>query len=283
VTTAAAVQTDPAGQFSFNDIGDGNWQIQPQKTGDIGGAITALDAVYALQAAASIRILTPEQQMACDVTGDGEVTAFDAVRILQYHVGLISQLPAAQLCNADWLFIPRPDPVSNQQVTQPALGPNACASGAIAFAPLVSQANNQNFSGVLLGDCSGQWQPASSAAEELSTGTIAAAEVQLKPYHRHGRSVRLALSVTNVSTLLALDAQVQYDPAQLIFRRITPVGSARQALAVANPDASGLTKIALASAEPMQPGRLLVLDFLAKPGQRDAPTVSLVSATASGE
>jgi len=158
--TVAVDQTDTTGQFAFPGIGAGDWQVQPSKTGATNNPVDVSDAVAVLEAAVNLRTLGAQQKFACDVSGDGVVDVNDAVLILQYLVGLIPRFPVAQTCNSDWLFIPEPAAVPNQQVINPQVSTSSCQpNGAISYLPLAGQADNQNFSGVLIGDCLGRWQP----------------------------------------------------------------------------------------------------------------------------
>src|SRR5262249_5236122 len=108
LTMIAQTQTDGTGQFLFTGLGSDSLQVQPQKMGDVGSAITPLDAVYMLQAALGLRTLSAAQLLTCDVSGNGTVGALDAALILQYSVGLISSFPAARTCGSDWAFMPAP-------------------------------------------------------------------------------------------------------------------------------------------------------------------------------
>ena len=64
--------------------------------GDVSGdgQITAYDAELVLQFVVGLIELSPEQQQAADVSGDGIITAYDADLILQYIVELISEFSA---------------------------------------------------------------------------------------------------------------------------------------------------------------------------------------------
>ena len=63
-------------------------QLTPRKLGDRGSAISALDAAYVLQHVVGMRTLDDAQQLACDVSGNGTLSALDATRILQLTVGM---------------------------------------------------------------------------------------------------------------------------------------------------------------------------------------------------
>jgi len=64
--------------------------------GDVSGdgEISAYDAALTAQAAVELSTLTAEQGRAADVNGDGEVNAYDAALIAQKAVGLIDKFPA---------------------------------------------------------------------------------------------------------------------------------------------------------------------------------------------
>ncbi len=157
--TPTSRQTDAAGRYAFTGLDGCDFHIEPQKPGGANNGITPLDAVYVLQSVVGSRSLDAQQQLACDVNGSGAVSPLDAVFILQQQVGTISRFPAADACGSDWLFVPTPALAANQQLIQPAITANACQAGAIEFTPLAGQLDNQDFSAVLLGDCTGDWQP----------------------------------------------------------------------------------------------------------------------------
>src|SRR5207244_35885 len=122
--------TDSLGSFSFSGLDAAAWTLQPRKLSPRGSEITAFDAAYALEAAVRLRTLTPEQAMACDVTGDGTVSAFDAVLILEYVVGMIDQFPVAKACGSDWAFVPDASASSTtMQLIEPQIQAGSCQPG----------------------------------------------------------------------------------------------------------------------------------------------------------
>ena len=145
------------GRYVVAGVPEGSWRIAPRKTGDRRTGLSALDAAYVLQAVAGTRTLDPQQALAGDVTGDGSVSALDATRILQFVVGALAQLPAAQTCGSDWLFVPAPAPAPSPSTALPALGPGTCERGAIGLSPLAGDAVGQDFRAVLIGDVTGNW------------------------------------------------------------------------------------------------------------------------------
>ncbi len=178
--TVGVDQTDTTGQFAFLGIGASNWQVQPSKTGANNNPVDVNDAVAVLEASVTLRTLGPQQQIACDVSGNGGVDVDDAVLILEYVVGLITRFPVAQSCNSDWAFVPEAAVVPNQQITNPQIATTACQpNGAITYLPLAGQANNQNFSGVLFGDCLGRWTPGTGAVPAMSIAPQGTAAIRV--------------------------------------------------------------------------------------------------------
>jgi hypothetical protein len=171
----ASVVTDTAGQFALNALAGDNCSIQPGKRGDAGTAITAADAAVALGAAVGLITLDAGQRMACDVSGDGQISAVDAVLILEYRVGLITSFPVADACQSDWVFVPVPATMPNQTSVPPQPGRNACQPGAIDWQSLSGEAAQQDFSAALFGDCNSTWQatgvPPPTATPTVAVGT----------------------------------------------------------------------------------------------------------------
>ncbi len=166
------VTADGNGQFAFTGVSSADWQLAPHKTGDIGTSIDVLDAVYALQAAIGLRSLSPAQQLACNVSGGGTVGVLDAVLILQYAIGLLPSFPVVNTCGSNWTFLPQPVGTLNEQIEPPQMTLSSCLPGVITFRPLMAAATDQNFSAVLFGDCSGRWQPSSTAADVTASAPI---------------------------------------------------------------------------------------------------------------
>ena len=155
--------TDTNGAYAFGDPGGGDWQVAPTKNGGANTGISTLDATYALQAVVGARTFTDYQRLACDVTGDGTVSSLDAARILQLVAGARDHMPAAEMCGSDWIFVPDPLSAPNQRLIAPQMSP-MCQQGAIAYEPLTTPLDSQNFVAILLGDCTGNWQAAAPAS-----------------------------------------------------------------------------------------------------------------------
>ncbi|MDX2170886.1 MAG: PQQ-dependent sugar dehydrogenase [Deltaproteobacteria bacterium] len=157
--TTVSVGTASNGAYLAAPLPMGNWTLVPRKTGGGNLGVATLDATWILQHIAQLRPFSPAQTKACDVTGDGTCSTLDASYILQYVATVIARFPAATRCDSDWLFLPLPMPAPNQSSSPPVLTSNSCQMGYITFAPLVDSAGAQNFTAVLLGDVTGNWQP----------------------------------------------------------------------------------------------------------------------------
>jgi hypothetical protein len=122
--------------------------------------VSALDAGYVLQAVAGLRALDATQTLACDVTGDGTLSALDASRILQRAVGMLARFPVAEVCESDFIFLPIPAaPIAGRTVPFRA-GGAACTPGAIELEPVTEDVGGLDFIAAAFGDCTGNWQPA---------------------------------------------------------------------------------------------------------------------------
>jgi hypothetical protein len=156
----SSVASDAAGAFTFANLQVGDWRLEPRKIGDLNNGISSLDASYVLQSMVGLRTLDANQRLACDVSGNGTLSALDAALILQFKVGLILQLPVTQTCGSDWVFVPTPSAALNQQLVNPVISTGSCQHGAISYQPFTGgTVSGQDFSAILFGDCTGNWQP----------------------------------------------------------------------------------------------------------------------------
>ena len=272
--------TDLNGQFVFPGIGASDWQVQPSKAGATNSPVDVNDAVAVLEAVVDLRSLGAEQRLACDVSGDGAVDVNDAVLILQYVVALIPTFPVAEACKSEWLFIPEAAVVPNQQVTSPQVAATVCQpNGAIAYRPLAGQANNQNFCGVLFGDCLGRWRPGvgASAAARAPSQRTASIRIGQHP-RRSGR--RLLVPLTIADNLRGFSAQVQYDAVQLTAVGVRPSGRGTGALVQANLRTPGVVTVAVASTAALPRGETFLIEFAVKDGRAGATSVRVQDAAA---
>lgn len=252
--------SDATGAFSVVGGVGADLQLAPARTGGLGGAITALDAAYALQAASGQRTLDTDQRRACDTSGNGAITALDAAYILQQVVGMIAHLPVAQQCGSDFAFVPAASAAPNQQVRQPASDGATCQPGAVSFAPLAAPASGQDFRAIAFGDCTGNWQSGMGALRARG-----APAVRVGPASAARRQLRVPIAVTGPGQ--ALDVTLRYDPTRVRFIRLRVLGDA---VARANETEPGVLRIAAAGATTLARTRVVALFATRVPGARMA-------------
>ncbi len=143
-------QSGPAGDYAFGNLAAGNWTIRAQRIDATAAAIDTVDATWALQASVGARQLSALHGLACDVTGDGQVTALDAARILQRAAGRIPRFAVAAACGSDWLFVPAPGVAG---AVAPLIQAGACIPASIALEPLAALVANADFDAARFGDC----------------------------------------------------------------------------------------------------------------------------------
>lgn len=128
--------TDANGVYTFTGITTNHVVVTPHLNGLVNGAITSTDASDILvDLVADSSSLTDFQRIAADVDGDGIITAHDAAYILQKSAGIIEgNFPGI---GAEWVF-----------------------EGTMV-ASLTGDKSNMDFTGILLGDVTGDWKAVS--------------------------------------------------------------------------------------------------------------------------
>jgi uncharacterized protein (AIM24 family) len=250
------VETNAQGQYAAA-VPLGTWSIAPAKTGGFGSAVSSLDAARVLQALAGVQRFTDQQRLACDASGDGTLSTLDAVYILQFSAGLLERLPAANTCGSDWIFYPSAAATENQQLIYPALSAGQCQQGAIILNPLVGTVSGQDFDGILLGDCTGNWT-SGMALRQRARGE---AVVHAGFARRRQRDFVIPVYVKSAAPFQALDLRLSYDPAAT-FVGATARGQAASAITSTQNDA-GRVSLSLASAASMagNSGAVVLLRF----------------------
>jgi hypothetical protein len=199
--------------------------------------------------------------MACDVSGNGSVSALDASMILEAVVGKRTSFPIAAAFGSDWAFFPQPASAPNQQVISPAVSGGAPTPGAIVFDPVAEPAAGQDFSAVPFGDCTGSWAPTGGGAAAV-TPPGARTVVRIGPARRGGAGrLRWAVAVRSTEGFSALDLDLHFDPnvvRSVVARPARPVESA---VVRAHEVERGHVRVAMASAEALPPrGHTLILE-----------------------
>ena len=225
-----AVQDGLDGNYSISGFGAGSYTITPSKAPyavNINNGIFANDASLISQHVVHLITLNPVQQRAAQVGGQGTVTAFDASLIAQYIVGIPNPLNTT----GNWNFTP--------------------ASPSLTVLPN----SVQNFSGILMGDVSGDWAAETlrpAAANRFTSVRALLTDATATP----GSNVAIPLRLENMggAGITAYQFDVEYDPAVITPAAVAASvsGTIGQGLSVvSNAPTPGLLKVVVYGALPV--------------------------------
>ena len=197
--------TDGNGDYCFYDIPGGNYESTPSKDDDLGG-ISSVDASRAARFAAGIITLTYYQQIAADVSMNGDISSVDASRIARYAAGLIDCM------NPDcihWVFV--------SELTNPEDWPPIEYVSTKEYIPLDTDMFDQDFTGIRLGDVTGNWSPDYSSKEEIPSDvhTIIAEK---------GNSLSIPLVISDKIEIEGIDVALSYNQKVLIPKGVQLTG-----------------------------------------------------------
>jgi len=264
-TTGESAQTSSAqGGYVFDPVTTTDWKVEPRKIGDARAGISVLDAAYALQHAIGSNTLDPLQQLACDVTGNGTVSVLDSSLILRFVLGMTTRFPVAQTCASDWAFWPAPLAIVNQHVVQPSMHVGTCVRGAIELSPLAGRISQQDFLGLLFGDCTRNWGSVTSGSGAAPDVEIDRARLRLgHAQELPGRRLRVPLYIDTPETFRAADVRLRYDHRALRLRAVRRGPGAAAALVESHSENHGMVHVVFAAAEPVDGTRVhpLVIEF----------------------
>jgi len=293
---AATDSTDTAanGAYTLNTL-QGQLTVQPRKRGGHNGAITAFDAALVAQHVAEKITLNARQQIASDANGTGVILANDASQIARFDVGSITELKMEADCNTAFAFVPDATAVANQTVQQPNSSvqppPNGsgCVYGEIRYNPLGVNAIGQDFIAILMGDMSGNWQPApapitaslASAPESArsSSAKLSVGEKQAKP----GAVVTLPIKIANAKGVIGVDLDLQYDASVLAPLLVEKTGLSQDMTLEQYIAEPGVIRIALFGAEGLRKGGTLLYVSFSVIGQQKATSPVEISFAQTNE
>jgi hypothetical protein len=264
--------TDEHGDFRFDGVGLGTWQLFAEKDGDLQRGISSYDAAFVLQTVSGLRALTAVERLACDVTGNGALSALDATRILQYAVGQLARLPVASRCGSDWVFVPEPPMLAGTRAVDAEITSSSCQPASIMFEPLRGSMSEQNFVAAVFGDCTGNWSDGAAVGALRQIAPPARARLGAAR-RRPGERWLVPLHVEGRDTLDAFEARLGYDPGAARLKAVERAGESTDSMLDYRADTSGEITIALAGTAPLALGKrpLVVLVFSAT----DEPAVWL--------
>ncbi|MBN2413018.1 T9SS type A sorting domain-containing protein [candidate division KSB1 bacterium] len=241
-----SVMTNASGFYEFSNLVSGaNYQLTASKprNSQTESAISTFDASYALRFWASLITLNEEQKIAADVSGNGEITAFDASIILRYYVGQdVSQYEVAK-----WKFVV--PPVTNW------LSPTTIRS----YTSLSSSQTNQNFNGILIGDITGNYS--GSMLAKAGDGTVVPGEMRSLT----GNMLELPIRIEGVSSYSAVGFELKINNSALKVENVSLARENEQVL-LAFHEQNGTLRVAVAGAVELKDTDLLNIVFKKKTG-----------------
>ncbi len=262
------VITGTPGTYTLTGFGAGSYTIKPTKPGGPNGAITSNDAARVAQGVTgSLNFVSQNQRFAADVSGNGGVTSNDAALIARFAAGLTGTGNAGQ-----WKFFvtgaPSPLPTAPQTYDD-----------SRTYATVSSNLTGEDFVGILVGEVSGNWNPATHP-RPVNSGqwtvdsedggarvpiTVAVQDVTTAAE----KEIVFPVSVQGVADkgVISYEFDLRYDPTviQPLENPVDVAGTvSRGLLVVTNPYEPGLLRVVVYGPMPIdENGVLLNLRFTA--------------------
>ena len=184
----------------------------------------------------------------------------------------------AGICGSDWAFVPEPTAMPYQHLVLPETGVNTCQPGSIVLDPLLGDAPRQNFSAVLFGDCTGNWNSLPTARAQLSLSRDGRVRLG-SPQRRGSGRWAIPLLVDSPEPYLSVEVRISYDGERTRPIQVRAAGTARDALLRYDTDDHGVLAVALASATPLTAeGPVATLLFESASRRADGHIAQLVAA-----
>jgi len=117
------------GSYTLGGFGSGGYTVIPTKVGSANG-ISSFDAGLIAKHVAGLQLLSGNQLIVADVSGNGTLSSFDSGQVARYTVGL-----SGFGSSANWIFVP----VSRN------------------YSSINSTISGEDFIALLMGDVSGNW------------------------------------------------------------------------------------------------------------------------------
>ena len=252
-TTAAPGAT--AGQYSLSGFGAGSYTVSLSKTTGQ-NSITSNDAARIAQHVAGTSLLTTNnQKVSADVTGNGAISSQDAAKIAQFAAGLPFSPPNL---TSTWQFYVSPGPTF----------PVGASPSSRTYASVTSDITGDDYVGLLIGEVTGNWAP--SAARPVGNRQSAEKSISVTAPNLVTPAdsevvIPVAIQGAADKGIISYEFNLRYDPS-VIQPQKDPVDLAKTVSsglsAVANPNESGLLRVVVYGAMPIDSdGLLLNLKF----------------------
>lgn len=268
-STIDSSATDETGTYAVLAAADATLLLAPERTEAAPEALSVLDAARMLEAAVGLVPLDPATTLACDVSGNGEVTSFDAVLLLQHLLDdAIYPLPVVAACGSPWAFLPMVTLQPSQAADVPYLGSGSCLPGMIASDPPLATLAGQDFAAVPIGDCDGSWD-GSSDPIEASAQFPGTAHVAGGPATLETSALRLPIYVHAGRSLRTVELDLTYDATKLSLAAIQTSHVGPTAILTTAAPRAGFVRLALVDGREIRTDAdpLIVLHFDSSDGE----------------
>lgn len=207
--TEQSTASDANGSYRLSLTAREQANVTISKTGDLRNSLSALDAAWIAQYDAGLRSFTPEQLAACDVSGSGACSAYDAALLASFLID--APLPESQA--GAWRFSP--------------------ASRDYTLAD--QDALYEHYTGYVVGDVTSNWgtsRPQGAIAtlarrfglsEALGAVTVQAPHITAPVQSR--LSLPLLVGPVDEQGILGYELTIGYDPAVLDIGSVSRQGT----------------------------------------------------------
>ena len=159
VLTTTAAPGPNAGQYVLNLFGPGPYTVTPTKPFSFDSAINSFDAARIVAHVTGANLLSGNALVVADVTGNGVINSFDAAQISRFAASLP---PFGQVGQWKFFTVPNiPFPVGATPTSR-------------TYATITGSLTGENYTGLLIGDVSGNWQ--NTGARAQANGPVRNAE-----------------------------------------------------------------------------------------------------------
>jgi len=247
-----SIMTDANGDYSLSGFVAGAYTVTPSKTNQVNG-ISNLDASRVAQHIVGLTVLDANQQIAADTSGNGTIGSLDAAYIAQFIASITNPGITGR-----WKFLP----------------------ASRSYPNVLTNQTGQDYSAILVGDVTGNWNPAGALRFDLSAGSdsttqeekaaqVEGVKVIAQANELVAEEMAMTLNLTATETtgegILGYQFDLFYDPTviepQAVGCDVTETLS-NGMTAICHASESGVLKVVLFGATPMSgTGTLLKLNF----------------------
>jgi hypothetical protein len=186
------VITGTPGTYVLMGFGAGGYTIKPTKPGGPNAAINSFDAARVAQGVSgTVPFVSQNQRFVSDVNASGSVTSNDAANIARFAAGLPAN---PQTIVGQWKFFVTGAPSPLPTVPQ-------TYNDSRTYASVASSLTGEDFVGLLVGEASGSWNPATHPR-----GTVVGG--QWSDVREDGRAPERPITVAAQSAAVAVDKEI---------------------------------------------------------------------------